>query len=81
MSIRMRSPTASQQYLAFVDTAATRAQFEANMAAKLDDALFVDDIAPLLRPGMEYDIHTAWDLGHESLVRRLPGEPWKGGGL
>ena len=66
------------EYMAFVDTAATRAQFEANMAAKLDDSMFVDDIAPLLRPGMEYDINRAWDLVHESLVRRLPGEPWKG---
>ncbi|MAE71132.1 MAG: hypothetical protein CME06_11785 [Gemmatimonadetes bacterium] len=65
-------------YMAFVDTAATRAQFEANMAAKLDDALFVDDIAPLLRPDLEYDTGRAWDVVHESLVRRLPGEPWKG---
>ncbi len=66
------------EYMAFVDTAATRAQFEANMAAKLDDALFVDDIAPLLRPGMEYEINRAWGLVHESLVCRLLGEPWKG---
>ena len=48
------------------------------MAAKLDDALFVDDIAPLLRPGVEYDAQTAWPVVHEALVRRLPGEPWKG---
>lgn len=66
------------EYMSFGDTAVTRAQFEANMAAKLDDALFVEDTAPLLRPGMEYDIHGAWDLVHESLVHRLVGEPWKG---
>ena len=66
------------EYMTFAGAAATRAQFEANMAAKLDDALFVDDIAPLLRPGVEYDAQTAWPVVHESLVRRLPGEPWKG---
>ena len=43
------------------------------------DALFVDDIAPLLRPGVEYDARTAWPVVHEALVRRLPGEPWRGG--
>jgi len=67
------------EYMSFGDTAATRAQFEANVAAKLDDALFVDDIAPLLRPGVEYDAQTAWPVVHEALVRRLPGEPWRGG--
>ena len=66
------------EYMTFAGAAATRAQFEANMAAKLDDALFVDDIAPLLRPGVEYDAQTAWPVVHESLVRRLRGEPWKG---
>ena len=66
------------EYMSFGDTAATRAQFEANMAAKLDDALFVDDITPLLRPGVEYDAQTAWPVVHEALVRRLPGAPWKG---
>ncbi len=68
------------EYMAFVETAATRAQFEANMAAKLDDALFVDDIAPLLRPEMSYDIEAAWEIVHEALVCRLPGDPWKGAG-
>ena len=68
------------EYMAFGETPATRAQFEANMAGKLDDALFVDDIAPLLRPGMNYDIRTAWETVHEALVCRLPGEPWKGSG-
>ncbi|MCP5069867.1 MAG: nucleotidyl transferase AbiEii/AbiGii toxin family protein [bacterium] len=66
------------EYMRFGDAAATQAQFEENMAAKLDDALFVQDTAPLLRPGIQYDIHGAWDLAYESLVRRLPGEPWKG---
>ena len=66
------------RYMTFGETAATRAQFEANMAAKLEDALFVNDITPLLRPGLEYDIDSAWELVQESLVRRLPGEPWKG---
>lgn len=67
-------------YMEFVEAAATRAQFEANMAAKLDDALFVDDIAPLLRPELDYDVRAAWETVHEALVRRLPGDPWKGRG-
>jgi len=67
--------------MAFVETAATRAQFEANIAAKLDDALFVDDIVPLLRPEVNYDVRTAWKIVHGALVCRLPGEPWKGAGV
>jgi len=68
------------EYMAFVQTSATRAQFESNMTAKLDDALFAEDIFPLLRPELDYDIRTAWETVHATLVSRLPGEPWKGAG-
>lgn len=68
------------EYMAFSGTTATRAQFEESMAGKMDDALFLDDIHPLLRPGVEYDVNAAWDLVHESLVSRLPGAPRKGAG-
>ena len=70
-----------QAFTAYMEaggTAATRAQFEANLEAKLRDALFVNDVGPLLRPGLEYDVHRAWALVHHELVRRLPGDPWKG---
>jgi len=66
------------RYMTFGETAATRAQFEANMSAKLKDALFIKDITPLLRPGINYDINNAWELVHQLLIRRLPGDPWKG---
>lgn len=61
-------------------TTATRAQFEENMAGKMDDALFRDDINSMLPTGVVYDVDAAWDLVHESLISRLPGAPWKGAG-
>jgi hypothetical protein len=59
-------------------TPVTRAQFEASMAGKLADPAFVDDTYPLLRPEIDYEARTAWELVHEELVARLPGDPWKG---
>lgn len=65
-------------YMTFGETPVTRAQFEANMAAKMGDATFLDDVQALLRTGLEYDPHEAWNRVHDSLITRLPGEPWKG---
>ena len=59
-------------YMTFGKTAATRAQFEENMERKMEDALFLGDVTPLLRPGLDYDINTAWDTVHDLLIRRLP---------
>jgi predicted nucleotidyltransferase component of viral defense system len=67
------------KYMEFGDTIATRAQFEQSMAGKMDDALFLNDINPMLRSGVAYDVKAAWDLVQEVLVSRLPGDPWKGG--
>lgn len=53
----------------------TRAQFEANMAAKLTDPSFLADVPPLLRTGLEYDAAAAWSRVHAVLVSRLPGGP------
>ena len=66
------------EYMAYGGATGSRAQFEANMAGKMDDVLFLDDINPLLRPGLAYDANAAWDLVHESLLPRLPDDPWKG---
>ncbi|MGH7557142.1 MAG: nucleotidyl transferase AbiEii/AbiGii toxin family protein [Gemmatimonadota bacterium] len=57
----------------------TRAQFEQNLAGKLEDPEFVADISPLLADGF------AWNLDEVvqpvlDLVAHLPGEPWKGEG-
>ncbi len=67
------------RYMAFDRTTITRALFEANMAGKIADATFLDDLPSLLRTGFEYDPSEAWSRVHDMLVTRLPGEPWKGG--
>lgn len=69
-----------EQYMAFGGTPVTRAQFEANMAAKLTDPAFLTDVPPLLRTGIEHDAAAAWARVHAALVSRLPGDPWKGDG-
>jgi predicted nucleotidyltransferase component of viral defense system len=57
----------------------SRAEFEANLAAKLADPMFARDIEPLLAPRAEWDIEEAGRYAHEQLLSRLPGESWKGG--
>ena len=66
------------EYMAFGGTPITRAQYEANMAAKLKDAAFLDDVRPLLRTGLVHDPHEAWKRVQDALITRLPGEPWRG---
>lgn len=66
--------------MAFGSTSVTRAQFEANMAAKTVDALFLTDVPPLLRTGVEHEPAEAWSRVHSAIVSRLPGDPWKGDG-
>lgn len=56
----------------------TRAQFEQNFAAKLGDRQFTADIGPLLAAGYEWDLHAAAQRASDSLIERLPGDPWKG---
>ena len=57
----------------------SRAEFEANLAAKLANRMFTGDIEPLLAPRAEWDIEDAVRYAREELLARLPGEPWKGG--
>jgi predicted nucleotidyltransferase component of viral defense system len=56
----------------------SRAQFERNLAAKIEDDLFIADMAPLLRIGAEWDPDRAAALVTTELVARLPGGPAKG---
>ncbi len=56
----------------------SRAQFEQNLHEKASDAAFMDDIAPLLRPGIQYDSAVALNLVRQSLIEIIPGEPWQG---
>jgi len=55
----------------------TRAQFEENLAAKLDDPQFSADIGPLLAPGYAWSLAEAAKAVSEQLITLLPGEPWK----
>lgn len=63
---------AFEQYMAFGELTVTRAQFEANMAAKIMDPRFLGDIAALLRTGLVYEPKEAWRLVHGAIVTRLP---------
>lgn len=56
----------------------SRAQFERNIAGKLDDPQFQADIGPLLAAGFIWDIKTAAPVVSSRLIERLPGNPWKG---
>ncbi len=55
-----------------------RAEFEANLASKLADTAFTQDIEPLLAPTIAWDVEDAARFVREELLVRLHGEPWKG---
>lgn len=67
-----------ERYVEHANVPITRAQFEANLAAKLEDPAFVGDLGPLLREEIAYDAAKAAALVREKLLSLLPGEPWKG---
>ncbi|MBL7220659.1 MAG: nucleotidyl transferase AbiEii/AbiGii toxin family protein [Phycisphaerae bacterium] len=56
----------------------SRAEFEANLYAKRDDAAFLNDTAPLITPDTLYDAEVAFQAVLTRLVSRLPGDPWRG---
>lgn len=58
----------------------TRAQFEANLAAKLEDNEFVSDMTPLLGLGTTWNVAEAAAYVRDQLLSRLPGLSWKGSG-
>jgi len=57
----------------------SRAEFEANLAAKLADRMFVRDVEPLIASHAAWDIEHAARYARDELLVRLPGEAWKGG--
>jgi len=73
-----RLVAAFEHYMVFGGTPLTRAQFEANMAAKLDDPSFSHDVSPLIRTGLAYDPSEAWSRVHDAIITRLPGDPGRG---
>ncbi len=65
-------------YMKHAGAAASRAEFEANLAEKARDAAFTADLRPLLSASAEpYDPHAGLDRVLKMLISRLPGEPWK----
>lgn len=65
-------------YMEHEDHKITRAEFEENLAAKMEDPEFLADISPLLATG--YDWQPQPEAAAVSrLIEMLPGEPWKRG--
>jgi len=71
-----------QHYMEMSGARVSRAEFEANVAEKLSDPVFHADVAPLLalrsNAEVQFDVVRAAESIHDSLLSRLPGEPWKG---
>jgi hypothetical protein len=69
-----------QQYMVHDGTSVSRAEFEANLSAKLGSTAFLEDIRLLLQADTDYDPVSAARIVAEQLIVKLPGEPWRGGG-
>jgi len=67
-----------RHYMDHDNVTASRAEFEANLAGKLTDDVFLEDLQLLLPAGIEYDPQIAATLVQEELIARIPGRPWKG---
>ena len=76
---RARVVQAFEAYLEAEGLRVTRAQFERNLEAKVGSRPFLTEVVPMLVAGVEYDGETAAELVRAALVKRLPGEPWRGG--
>ena len=57
---------------------ATRAQFEENLEKKRRLPDFREDMGPLLRPRLTWDVDAAMNTVLERIIAFLPGDPWKG---
>jgi len=66
------------RYMDYGKTPVSRARFEENIARKLRDSTFLEDIAPLLPTGVAYDANAAAETVLSRLVAHIPGDPWKG---
>ena len=69
-----------EHYMGRDEATVSRAEFEANMAAKLTSDVFLEDIRPLIPAEVAYDPVTAAAIVQRELIAKLPGEPWKGAG-
>jgi predicted nucleotidyltransferase component of viral defense system len=60
------------KYMAYGDKTVRRADFEANMQAKLTDRDFQSDLSALLRPGLKFNPETAYKLVSQQLISLIP---------
>ena len=64
-----------EKYIEFVtDRAPSYKEFVQNMELKMQDEEFLEDVIPLLRPGIDFDPHKAYALVYEKLIDRMPGK-------
>jgi len=62
-----------------LNTPITRARFEKNLSNKFHSQDFKEDIKPLLRKEIEYNINNAFFEVHKLLISKLNGKPYAGG--
>ena len=67
-----------RRYMTEGGHSATRAQFEENLEGKRRLPDFREDMGPLLRPRLAWDVDVAMNTVLERIVAFLPGDPWKG---
>jgi len=65
-------------YLEHQGLTVSRAEFEQNLYAKIENDKFLNDVPPLLRPEARFDPKRAFQVVMDRLVARVPGEPWRG---
>jgi len=66
------------EYLGADGLRVSRAEIEANLAGKRRDRRFIADLQPLLAPGIEWDLESAFEWAFQEITPRLGGDPWKG---
>ena len=72
-----------RRYMEFAGTRMSRSDFEANLASKVTDPVFLGDVAPLLRQDDSriegFDALSGAEAIRRTFTSHLAGEPWKGG--
>lgn len=60
-----------KEYISADSLSISRMEYIENMEAKIKDSDFLGDITALLRPNIEYDHESAWDLVKSELINKL----------
>ena len=66
------------RYMEAGGLAVSRAEFEGNLADKMQDEAFVEDLRPLLPADVAYEPDSAASLVRNEIISKIPGAPWKG---